>query len=33
MRDEIIMKTQKIGDIKKKNIQKWPKVSIILIIK
>jgi len=31
MRDENIMKTQEIGDTKKKSIQKWPKVAIIIL--
>ena len=31
MRDENIMKTQKIGNVKKKSIQKWPKVAIIIL--
>ena len=31
MRDENIMKTKEIGDTKKKSIQKWPKVAIIIL--
>ena len=31
MRDENIMKTPEIADIKKKNIQKWPKVAVIIL--
>ena len=31
MRDENIMKIQEIDDKKKKNVQKWPKVSIIIL--
>jgi len=31
MRDENIMKIQEIDDKKKKNVQKWPKVAIIIL--
>ena len=31
IQDENIMKTQEIGDIKKKSIQNWPKVAIIIL--
>jgi len=31
MQDEDIMKTQEIGNIKKKSINKWPKVAIIIL--
>ena len=31
MRDKNIMKTREIGDIKKKNIHKWPKVAVIIL--
>jgi len=31
IQDENIMKIQEIGDIKKKSIQNWPKVAIIIL--